>query len=620
LSDPASAPLGARLQHGGGATFTVESAVADRIELCLFDGPERDAASRHVDLQRLSGGARWSIDVADVGAGQCYGYRVHGPWEPHAGHRCDPAKLLLDPWGRAAHHEVDWSGASAIHAHGTDSAPFVPRSVVVEDAAPRSTPPRRPWSETVVYEAHVKSLTNCHPDLPPELRGTYAALGHPAVIEHLVGLGVTAVELLPIHAFIHDERLAAHGLRNLWGYQSIGWFAPHPGYAADTAPGGSVAELRSAVDALHDAGVEVFLDVVFNHTAEGDERGPTLCHRGFDNATWYRHAADEPGRFRDWTGCFNTVDVSQALVRETILASLCHWAGAYGIDGFRFDLATTLGRDGHGHFDPDGEFFTAVAKAPELADVKLVAEPWDLGPEGWQEGRFPSPWREWAGRYRDIVRDHWRGHGDLRAFNGAVRSTGTVQFATCHDGFTIADLVAYDHKHNLANGEDGRDGSYDNRSWNSGHEGPTDDAVVLARRSARVRSLLATVLLSAGTPMLLAGDELGRTQQGNNNAYCQDNDVSWLDWSTADHDLVAFTASVVSLRQRVREHLADVVLCTNPTDDPRTAAVPGEADRWLAVLDTASDDPVSGHPQEFAAGDHLTVVPWSLVALLPTGD
>jgi isoamylase len=532
--------LGAGVE-GHGVRFAVFSGVADAVELCLFD----EAGTETRQPLEPGDGDIWHAHVAGAGHGLRYGYRVHGPG------RCDPAKLLLDPYARAIAGGVTWH--PAVLEPGTDSAPYVPRSVV--HAAPfdwgEDRRPQTPLADSIVYELHVKGFTKLHPDVPPEVRGTFAGLAHPAVIEHLVGLGVTAVELLPVHQFIHDQALVARGLRNYWGYQSIGFFAPHNEY-------GSLEDFKAMVKALHAAGLEVILDVVYNHTAEGGDDGPTLCLRGLDDAAYYRLLDD--GSYVDDTGCGNTLDTHRPHGLRLVMDSLRYWAQEMHVDGFRFDLAASLGRQ-TSEFDPFGGFLDAVSQDPVLSDVKLIAEPWDTGQGGYALGGFPPGWSEWNGRYRDTVRDFWRSTpGTLADF--ATRITGSsdlygrgrrppasVNLVTVHDGFTLSDLVSYDAKHNEANGEGNRDGSDDNRSWNCGVEGPADEPAVLLLRARQRRNLLATLLLSVGIPLLPAGDELGRTQGGNNNAYCQDNAISWIDWAAADTELIEFVARLCRLRR-----------------------------------------------------------------------
>jgi isoamylase len=568
LETPAhTVPLGAR-HDGDGATFALYSSVADTVELCLFD--ERGAETRWNLTQ--GDGCVWQGYLPAARPGQRYGYRVHGPWDPAAGVRCNPAKLLLDPYARAVAGRVQWHPAVYGHApdapdrrDDSDSAPYVPRSLLLargEFEWGEDRRPDRPMADSIFYEVHVKGFTKLHPDVPEHLRGSYAGLGHPAAIAHLHRLGVTAVELLPVHQFVHDAQLVERGLRNYWGYQSIGYFAPHNEYAAAGDDGGQVDEFRQMVRALHASGLEVILDVVFNHTAEGNEWGPTLCFRGIDNAAYYR-LADDPGRYVDDTGVGNTTDLQQPPALRLVMDSLRYWVREMHVDGFRFDLAASLGR-ASSDFDAHSAFLEAVGQDPVLGQVKLIAEPWDIGYGGYDLGQFPTGWSEWNGRYRDTVRDFWRaaegmlpdlatriaGSRDLFG-HGGRRPTASVNIITVHDGFTLADLVSYNSKHNEANGESNRDGTDDNRSWNCGVEGPTEDPAVLELRARQRRNLLATLLLSEGAPLMLGGDEFARTQNGNNNAYCQDNELTWFDWDAvaANHGLVEFTAALCRLRE-----------------------------------------------------------------------
>jgi isoamylase len=561
-----AAPLGAH-HDGAGASFALFSSAAEAVELCLFDDSGRES---RWSLEQGDGYV-WQGYLAGVPPAQRYGFRVHGPWDPASGARCNPAKLLLDPYARAVAGEVLWNPAVFGHApddpnvaDGADSAPYVPRSVLVagdfdwgEDRRPGRT-----MADSIFYEVHVKGFTKLHPDVPEELRGTYAGLAHPAAVGHLQQLGVSAVELLPVHQFVHDQQLVQRGLRNYWGYQSIGYFAPHNAYSSAGDRGGQVDDFRRMVQALHAAGLEVILDVVFNHTAEGSEWGPTLCFRGVDNAAYYR-LQDDRSRYVDDTGCGNTVDMHLPQSLRLVMDALRYWVGEMHVDGFRFDLAASLGR-ATSDFDPHSSFLEAIGQDPVLSGVKLIAEPWDIGWGGYDLGQFPPGWSEWNGKYRDTVRDFWRAQaGTLPDFatrlsgssdlfgHGGRRPTASVNIVTVHDGFTLADLVSYDNKHNEANGEDNRDGTGDNRSWNCGAEGPTDDAAVLELRARQRRNFIATLLLSEGVPLLLAGDEFARSQGGNNNAYCQDNAVTWFDWSAAgEHaDLVDFTARLCRLRE-----------------------------------------------------------------------
>ncbi len=603
-------PLGVHARDGG-VDVAVLAAHADRVQFCLIDrrsddgsgdGRQDTVTERRIDLPHHTHGV-WHGFVPDVAIGQTYGFRVHGPWDPVRGHRHNPAKLLLDPYARAIalpesgkyrehrehrdHREHRLAIVPELFGHVVgsdltgdpglrdprDSAHVAPLGVVHaghidwgDDALPRV-----PWADTVVYEAHVKGLTQRLPGVPDHLRGTYAGLGHPATIEYLVGLGVTTVELLPVHAIADEPALAARGVPNYWGYSTLSFFAPHPGYATGTDPLSVVTEFATMVKALHAAGLEVVLDVVYNHTCEGGQTGPTLSWRGLDAATYYR--LDNHGEHVDTTGCGNSLDFREPRVIQLALDSLRYWVQELHVDGFRFDLAPTLarGRDG---YDPEHAFLMALRTDPVLADIKLIAEPWDLGPQGWRTGQFPAPFAEWNDRFRDGLRDFWlidtarlahhehaRGVRDLATrlagsadlFAADRGPLASINFVTAHDGFTLADTGAYNVKHNEGNGEDNRDGTQDNHSWNHGVEGPTTDPAVLAARHRSIRNLLGTVLLATGVPMLVAGDEFGRSQQGNNNAYCRDDPLTWIDWSLEpwQHDLLETTRHLLRVR---REH------------------------------------------------------------------
>ena len=560
-------PLGATWD-GWGTNFALFSEAAERVELCLFDeaGTESRVALTEVD------GFVWHGYLPAIGPGQRYGYRVHGAYDPRQGHRCAPSKLLLDPYGKAVEGDVTWDEAlfdyqwtDPRRPNTADSAPFMPKNVVINPFFDwgNDRPPRIPYHETVIYEAHVRGLTLRHPEVPLHQRGTYAGVGHPAVIEHLRRIGVTAVELLPVHQFVAEQAMIARGLTNYWGFNTIGFLAPHIRYCSAGQRGEQVGEFKTMVKALHSAGIEVILDVVYNHTAEGDGRGPTLSFRGIDNRAYYRLDDRDRWRYIDYTGCGNSLNVRHPHSLQLIMDSLRYWILEMHVDGFRFDLASALARELH-DVDRLSTFFELVQQDPVVSQVKLIAEPWDVGEGGYQVGNFPPLWTEWNGKYRDTVRDFWRGRpatlpefafrltgsSDLYETSGR-RPVASINFVTCHDGFTLADLVSYNAKHNEANGEDNRDGSDDNRSWNCGVEGPAEDPAVLELRARQRRNLLTTLFLSQGIPMLLAGDEIGRTQAGNNNAYCQDNQISWVDWSraAAERDLLAFTQKLSRLRR-----------------------------------------------------------------------
>ncbi len=555
-------PLGAT-HDGRGTNFAVFSSTADAVTLCLF---EHDQQERRVSLTEVDAHV-WHVYLPDVGPGTRYGYRTTGRWAPAEGLWHNESKLLLDPYARRIDGEISWSPAcfgyqfdSPDDPQTEDSAPFVQRSVVTSPWFDwgNDRPPDTPMHESIIYELHVKGFTALRTDLPAKQRGTYAGLAAAPVIDHLVKLGVTAVELQPVHAFVHDQHLVEQNLRNYWGYNSIGFFAPHGDYAAGPDP---VSEFKYMVRRLHDAGIEVILDVVYNHTAEGNHLGPTLCMRGLDNGAYYR--LEEDARYyRDYTGTGNTLDMRHPHALQLLMDSLRYWVTEMHVDGFRFDLASALARGLH-EVDRLGPFFDLIQQDPVVNAVKLIAEPWDIGEGGYQVGNFPPMWSEWNGRYRDTVRDYWRGEpatiaefaarftGSSDLYAGDSSPGSSVNFVTAHDGFTMADLVSYNDKHNEANLEDGRDGESHNRSWNCGVEGPTDDPDVLALRARQTRNLLTTLLLSQGVPMLLAGDEFGRTQQGNNNAYCQDNELSWIDWTFAqtNADLLQFTIGLTELRR-----------------------------------------------------------------------
>ena len=567
------APLGATADAGG-TNFAIYSEGAEKIELCLFDRPDAPTECARIELPERTGHI-WHGYLPGVGAGQAYGYRVYGPYDADSGLRFNPAKLLVDPYARAVVGEVDWDGAvhgyvmghpdgDAIPDH-TDDAPSVPRSVVIDDQFDwgADKPPGTPWHDTIIYEVHVKGFTRLHPDVPEELRGTYSGLAHPAAIAHLVDLGITAVELLPVHTYTDEPFLIEKGLTNYWGYNTLNFFSPSPRYAAGDKLAAHVSEFKAMVKALHAAGIEVILDVVYNHTAEGNHLGPTLSFKGIDNRAYYRLVPDHPEFYMDFTGTGNTLNVRQPQVLQLLMDSLRYWVLEMHVDGFRFDLASALARE---LFDVErlSSFFDTIHQDPVLSRVKLIAEPWDVGEGGYQVGNFPILWTEWNGKYRDTVRAFWRGDerpvtelgyrltGSSDLYEGDGRHPyASINFITAHDGFTLRDLVSYNHKHNEANGEDNRDGTDDNISYNYGHEGPTDDPEINATRLRQQRNMLATLFLSQGVPMLLGGDELGRTQQGNNNGYCQDNEISWFDWQlTAEQrDLLALTKRLIEIRQ-----------------------------------------------------------------------
>jgi len=562
----AAYPLGATWD-GSGTNFALFSEVADRVELCLFDD---DGAETRLEVTEVDGFV-WHCYLPGIGPGQRYAYRVTGPYDPRRGHRCNPAKLLLDPYGKAVDGSVRWDDALLGYRPGapdqrsdTDSAPFMPRNVVINPyfdwTGDRQL--RTPYHQTVIYEAHVRGLTMRHPQIPSELRGTYSGLASPPVIEHLTRLGITAIELMPVHESVPERELTDRGLTNYWGYNTIGFFAPHHGYSRSAEPHGQVAEFKSMVKALHAAGIEVILDVVYNHTAESGAAGPTLSFRGIDNAAYYRLDDSDPSVYLDYTGCGNSLNVRHPHALQLIMDSLRYWIVDMHVDGFRFDLAAALARELH-EVDRLAAFFELVQQDPIVSQVKLIAEPWDVGAGGYQVGKFPPLWTEWNGKYRDTVRDFWRGRPVRPEFasrlagssdlyeTSARRPVASVNFVTCHDGFTLADLVSYERKHNEANGDGNRDGSDDNRSWNCGTEGPTDDSAITELRTRQQRNFLVTLFCSQGVPMLLAGDEIGRTQGGNNNAYCQDNEVSWVDWEAAGKhaDLLDFTCALIALRR-----------------------------------------------------------------------
>jgi isoamylase len=698
-------PFGLTLDGGGGASddddgddggrsganVAVWAGGAERVEVCLFD---EDGDETRIPLEQRTH-LVWHGHLPAVEAGQRYGLRAHGRWAPREGLRYNGSKLLLDPYARAVDGKLTYD--PAIYGHDVsagpdvrddrDSAPFVPKSVVVRStfdwAGDRR--PRTPWADTSVYEAHVRGLTMRHPGVPEQLRGTYAGLAHPAVLDHLGRLGVTAVELMPVHHFVTEPKIAARGLVNYWGYNSVGYFAPHAAYASGGSRGQQVDEFKAMVRDLHSAGLEVILDVVFNHTAEGSETGPTLGFRGLDNAAYYR--LGPAGRYVDVTGCGNTVETNRPRGLQVVLDSLRYWAGEMHVDGFRFDLAPALTRTG-GAVDMLGPFMQAVEADPLLSTVKLIAEPWDLGANGYQVGQFPRLWSEWNGKYRDTMRDFWRGRSggvrdvayrlsgssDLYGDDGRAPSA-SVNFVTAHDGFTLTDLVSYTGKHNEANGEANRDGTDDNRSDNNGAEGATEDPAVVADRHRAARNLLVTLMLSLGVPMVLSGDELGRTQDGNNNAFCQDSPLTWVDWTTQpwQDDLLAWARAVLTIRRQepafrrrtypvgrttpdgakdlawlradgaeladpdwydttvttlgmylsgddpagLAERACDsFLLIVHSGRDPVDFRLPGEpwADSWCQLLDTADDRPALA-PARRACGEQVRLVGRSAVLL-----
>ena len=567
-------PLGATWD-GEGVNFAVFSAHAEQVTLCLFDVRGRQESDQ-IPLREQTGQV-WHGYLPEARPGLLYGYRAQGPYRPEEGHRFNAHKLLLDPYAKAIVGQIHWSDAQFGYRIGNrnedlsfntrNSAPGMPRCQVVDSAFMwgDDRPPRIPWHDTLIYELHVRGFTMRHPDVPQHLRGTYAGLASGPVIDYLKALGVTAVELLPIHYFVDERHLLDRGLRNYWGYSPIGYFAPDPRYAATDNP---ASEFKSMVKSLHSAGIEVLLDVVYNHTAEGNHLGPTLSFRGLDNAVYYRLSPEHPRYTMDYTGCGNTLNTAHPQVLKLVMDSLRYWVQEMHVDGFRFDLAAALARETNGVVDQAGAFMDVVHQDPVLAQVKLIAEPWDVGENGYQIGQFPVGWSEWNGKFRDVVRDYWRGEGgligelayrltgsaDLYQHNGR-RPCASINFVTAHDGFTLYDLVSFNERHNEANGENNQDGESHNRSWNCGAEGDTQDPEILALRLHQRRNFLATLLLSQGVPMLQAGDEVGRTQRGNNNAYCQDNELSWLDWDLAwlpeNSELLMFTQRLVRLR---REH------------------------------------------------------------------
>ncbi|MCL7488237.1 MAG: glycogen debranching protein GlgX [Desulfobulbaceae bacterium] len=567
-------PLGATWD-GRGCNFALFSEHADKVELCLFNDTDSERETLRIPMMEHTDQV-WHSYLPDITPGQLYGYRVHGPYDPESGQRFNAAKLLLDPYAKAINGIIDWDDAMFGYVIGDDradlsrseedSAPFMPKCAVIDPTFDweDDLPLRNPWHRTFIYELHVKGFTALHPDLEPEIRGTYAGLTHPAIISHLKSLGVTAVELMPVHHFVTDRHLREKGLANYWGYNSIGFFAPHAGYCQCSRRGEQVIEFKEMVKALHKEGLEVILDVVYNHTAEGSHLGPTLSFRGIDNAAYYRLVSDDLRYYQDYTGTGNTLNMMHPRVLQLIMDSLRYWVLEMHVDGFRFDLAATLAREMH-DVDRLGAFFDIIHQDPVLSQVKLIAEPWDLGEGGYQVGNFPVLWAEWNGKYRDTARRYWRGDpgqvsdlayrltgsSDLYELSGR-RPYASINFVTCHDGFTLNDLVSYNEKHNDANGEDNLDGTDDNLSWNCSVEGPTDDPAIKKLREKQKRNFLATLFLSQGVPMLLAGDETGNTKEGNNNTYCQDNEISWINWEIGEEgrSLLDFTRRVVALTKK----------------------------------------------------------------------
>ncbi len=557
-------PLGATYD-GAGTNFAVFSEIAERVELCLFDD---DGTETRIPLPEVDYYV-WHAYIPSIEPGHHYGYRVHGPYDPGAGLRCNPNKLLVDPYSKAIDGTFGWDQSLFSYNFGDpdsrndeDSAANMPKSVVINPYFDwgNDRPPDHEYADTVIYEAHVKGLTQTHPDIPEQIRGTYAAVGHPVIVDHLKSLGVNAIELMPVHHFANDSTLVDKGLSNYWGYNSIGFLAPDSKYSSSNTAGGQVQEFKAMVRTLHEAGIEVILDVVYNHTAEGNHMGPTLSMRGIDNGAYYRLVDDDKRYYMDYTGTGNSLNVGHPHALQLIMDSLRYWVTEMHVDGFRFDLASTLARE---FYDVDrlAAFFELVQQDPVVSQVKLIAEPWDVGPGGYQVGNFPPQWTEWNGKYRDTVRDFWRGEpatldefayrltgsADLYEHTGR-RPVASINFVTAHDGFTLLDLVSYNEKHNEANGEDNNDGESHNRSWNCGAEGETDDAGVNELRARQQRNFIATLLLSQGVPMICHGDELGRTQGGNNNGFCQDNEITWIDWAKADAELLEFTRTVSELR------------------------------------------------------------------------
>jgi len=559
-------PLGAAYD-GKGTNFSIFSEVAEKVQLCLFAENDKE---EQLDLPERHAFC-WHGYLPEVRPGQRYGYRIHGPWDPAKGYRCNPAKLLIDPYAKAIEGQVQWDKGVFPYEQAdplsslekTDNAGFIPKSVVTEQAFDWGgvQKPAIALHETVIYELHVKGFTASHPDIPPEIRGTYAALAHPASTKYFKDLGITAIELMPIHQFIHNHYLIERGLRNYWGYDSIGYFAPHNEYSSAGQSGQQVQEFKQMIKTLHEAGLEVILDVVYNHTAEGNHLGPMLCFKGIDNGAYYRLKDEQLQYYMDYTGTGNSLNMRHPNTLQLVMDSLRYWATQMQVDGFRFDMAPVLARELH-DVDRLSSFFDIIHQDPVLNQVKIIAEPWDIGEGGYQIGKFPTKWCEWNGRYRDCIRDYWRsqpnmlgefaknllGSSDLYENTGR-KPFASINFVTCHDGLTLNDLVSYNQKHNEANKENNQDGINDNRSWNCGAEGDTDDKAVLDFRQKQKRNFLTTLLLSQGIPMLSHGDEIGRTQKGNNNTYCQDNEISWINWENKDEQLREFVMHLIRLRK-----------------------------------------------------------------------
>jgi isoamylase len=564
-------PLGATWD-GNGVNFALYAENATGVDLCLFHSADEDSESIRIRVRERSNHV-WHVYIPGIKPGQLYGYRVYGPYEPQNGHRFNPNKLLIDPYAKAISGTIQWHdalfGYELGHPDGdlsfseTDSAPYIPKSVVIDPSFDwgDDKAPKIPYHLSIIYEAHVRGFTKLHPDIPDEIKGSYSAIAHPVTIDYLKKLGITAIELMPVHHFVTDRMLKEKNLTNYWGYNSIGYFAPDVRLSSvDGATGKQVMEFKNMVKELHKAGIEVIIDVVYNHTGEGNHMGPTLGFRGIDNASYYRLTEDKR-YYMDYTGTGNTLNVMMPNVLRLIMDSLRYWILEMHVDGFRFDLASTLARELH-EVDRLGAFFDIVHQDPVISQVKLIAEPWDIGEGGYQVGKFPPGWAEWNGKYRDCLRDYWRGAESMLAefafrFTGSPdlykedyrRPTASINFITAHDGFTLHDLVSYNEKHNEANGEDNNDGESHNRSWNCGVEGPTNDPVVLELRQRQVRNFLVSLFVSQGVPMIVSGDELGKTQQGNNNPYCQDNEISWLNWAGADKKLIDFTSKLIHFRK-----------------------------------------------------------------------